>query len=254
MLYSRGAITSSRSTRNQEQDEGPLSTEQDQGQDQIINDGDAPEDDQDLVLVQGQAQDDEQVLDGAPSSEYDSLKPSQEAMEEERVRRALKIASRLKSQDLSVDQVLGSIKKGVTTHSQLRNFCAHNAFVSCVEPQKVFEALEDPDWLEAMHDELNNFKRNKVWSLVERPKSDHNVIGTKWIFKNKKDANGVVIRNKAGLVAQAFSQVEGIDYDESFAPVACLESIRIALAYASHHNFKLYKMDVKSAFLNGPIN
>jgi len=105
-----------------------------------------------------------------------------------------------------------------------------------------------------MHEELNNFKRNKVWSLVERPKGDHNVIGTKWIFKNKQDAHGIVVRNKARLVAQGFSQVEGIDYGETFAPVGHLESIRIALAYASHHNFKLYQMDVKSAFLNGPIN
>ena len=104
--------------------------------------------------------------------------------------------------------MLGSIRKGVTTRSQLRILCAHNAFVSCVEPQKVVEALEDPDWLEVMHEELNNFKRNKVWSLVERPKGDHNVIGTKWIFKNKQDANGVVIRNKARLVAQGFSQVK----------------------------------------------
>ena len=85
---------------NQEQDEGPLSTEQDQGQDQVIDDGDAPNDDQDHVLIQGHTQDDEKVLDGAPSSEDDSLEPSQEAMEEERVRRALKIASQLKSQDL----------------------------------------------------------------------------------------------------------------------------------------------------------
>src|SRR4051794_35129094 len=139
-------------------------------------------------------------------------------MEEEIVHRVLKIASRLKSQDLSVDQVLGSIQNGVTTRSQLRNFFAHNAFVYCVEPQKVFEALEDPDWLEAMHDELNNFKRNKVWSLAERPKGDHNVIGTKWIFKNKQDAHGIVIRNKARLVAQGFSQVEGIDYGETFPP------------------------------------
>src|SRR4051812_14117703 len=94
---------------NQEQDEGPISTEQDQGQDQVIDDGVAPNDDQIHILVQGQAQDDEQVLDGAPSSEDNSLEPSREAMEEKRVRRALKIESRLKSQDLSVDQVLGSI-------------------------------------------------------------------------------------------------------------------------------------------------
>ena len=104
-----------------------------------------------------------------------------------------------------------------------------------------------------MHEELNNFKRNKVWRLVEKPKGCRNVIGTKWIFKNKQDENGIVVRNKARLVAQGFSQVEGIDYGETYAPVARLESIRILLAYASHHNFKLQQMDVKSAFLYGPL-
>ncbi|KAK1607249.1 hypothetical protein QYE76_030922 [Lolium multiflorum] len=105
-----------------------------------------------------------------------------------------------------------------------------------------------------MHEELNNFKRNKVWTLVEKPKECRNVIGTKWIFKNKQDEFGNVVRNKARLVAQGFSQVEGIDFGETYAPVARLESIRILLAYASHHNFKLQQMDVKSAFLNGPLH
>ena len=105
-----------------------------------------------------------------------------------------------------------------------------------------------------MHDELNNFKCNKVWKLVPRPKDCKNVIGTKWVFKNKQDKDGIVIRNKARLVAQGFSQVEGVDFGETFAPVARLESIRILLAYASHHNFKLQQMYVKIAFLNGPIN
>ncbi|KAK1646410.1 hypothetical protein QYE76_064215 [Lolium multiflorum] len=122
-----------------------------------------------------------------------------------------------------------------------------------VEPKKVFDALEDPDWLDAMHEELNNFNRNNVWRLVEKPKDCRNVIGTKWIFKNKQDEHGIVIRNKARLVAQGFSQVEGIDFGETYAPVARLESIRNLLAYASHHNFKLHQMDVKSAFLNGPL-
>jgi hypothetical protein len=102
-----------------------------------------------------------------------------------------------------------------------------------------------------MQEELNNFKRNEVWSLVERPKQ--NVVGTKWVFRNKQDEHGVVTRNKARLVAKGYSQVEGLDFDETFAPVARLESIRILLAYATHHGFKLYQMDVKSAFLNGPI-
>jgi hypothetical protein len=104
-----------------------------------------------------------------------------------------------------------------------------------------------------MHEELCNFAHNEVWELVKRP-SDHNVIGTKWIFQNKQDKNGIIVRNKARLVAQGYSQVEGLDFDKTFAPVARLEAIRILLAYATSHNIKLYQMDVKSAFLNGTIN
>jgi hypothetical protein len=153
-----------------------------------------------------------------------------------------------------LENVVGSVRKGVSTRRQLSNFSSHHAFVSCVEPKKVYAALKDPDWLIAMPDELNNFERNKVWTLVERPKDCRNVIATKWIFNNKQDANGIVIRNKARLVAQGFSQVEGIDFGETFAPVARLESIRILLSYASHHNFKIQQMHVKSAFLNGPLH
>jgi hypothetical protein len=102
-----------------------------------------------------------------------------------------------------------------------------------------------------MQEELNNFKRNEVWSLVERPKQ--NVVRTKWVFRNKQDEHGVVTRNKARLVAKGYSQVEGLDFDKTFAPVSRLESIRMLLAYATHHGFKLYQMDVKNAFSNGPI-
>ena len=79
------------------------------------------------------------------------------------------------------------------------------------------------------------------------------MIGTKWIFKNKSNEHGTVIQNKSRLVAQEYTQVEGIDFDKTFAPVARLESIRILLAIASHLNFKLYQMDVKSALLNGML-
>jgi hypothetical protein len=153
--------------------------------------------------------------------------------------------------DHPVDNILGDIEKGVTTRSRVANFCEHYSFISSFEPFKVEDALRDPDWVVAMQEELNNFKRNEVWSLVERPKQ--NVVGTKWVFRNKQDEHGVVTRNKARLVAKGYSQVEGLDFDETFAPVARLESIRILLAYATHHGFKLYQMDVKSAFLNGPI-
>jgi hypothetical protein len=102
-----------------------------------------------------------------------------------------------------------------------------------------------------MQEEINNFTRNEVWHLVPRP--NQNVVGTKWVFRNKQDEHGVVIRNKARLMAKGYSQVEGLDFDETYAPVARLESICILLSYATYYGFKLYQMDVKSAFLNGPI-
>jgi hypothetical protein len=101
-----------------------------------------------------------------------------------------------------------------------------------------------------MHEELENFERNKVWTLVD-PSRDVNVIGTKWVFKNKQGVDGEVVRNKARLVAQGYTQVEGLDFGETFATVAHLEAIRILLAFATSNGFKLYQMDVKSALLNG---
>jgi hypothetical protein len=115
----------------------------------------------------------------------------------------------------------------------------------------VEDALRDPDWVLAMQEELNNFTRNEVWHLVGRP--NQNVVGTKWVFRNKQDEHGVVTSNKARLVAKGYSQVESLDFDETYAPVARLESIRILFAYATYHGFKLYQMDVKSAILNEPI-
>jgi hypothetical protein len=123
--------------------------------------------------------------------------------------------------------------------------------VSSIESYRIEDALRDPDWMVAMQEELNNFTRNEVWHLVPRP--NQNVVGIKWVFHNKQDEQGVVTRNKALLVAKGYSQVEGLDFDETYAPVARLESIRILLAYATYHGFKLYQMDLKSAFLNGPI-
>jgi hypothetical protein len=123
--------------------------------------------------------------------------------------------------------------------------------VSSIEPYRVEDALRYSDWVLAMHEEVNNFTWNEVWHLVPRPKQ--NVVGTKWVFHNKEDEHGVVTKNKARLVAKGYSQVEGLDFDETYAPVARLESIRILLAYVTYHDFKRYQMDVKSVFLNGPI-
>ena len=103
------------------------------------------------------------------------------------------------------------------------------------------------DWIVAMQEEFISFEHNKVWSLFKRPTKEHNVIGTNWIFKNKKDENGIIIRNKASLVAQGYSWVEGLYFDEIFALGARLKSIRILLAYAAFNVFTLNQMDVKSA-------
>ncbi|GJX18469.1 retrovirus-related pol polyprotein from transposon TNT 1-94 [Tanacetum coccineum] len=105
----------------------------------------------------------------------------------------------------------------------------------------------------AMQEELNQLIANDVWELVPQPRNI-TIIGTKWVFRNKLDENGIVSRNKARLVSQGYNQQEGIDYDETYAPVARLESIRILLAYACALDFKLFQVDVKSAFLNGFIN
>jgi hypothetical protein len=125
-------------------------------------------------------------------------------------------------------------------------------FVALFEPRDVGHALSDSSWVNAMHGELENFERNQVWILVDPPR-DVNVIGTKWVFKNKQGEDGEVVRNKARLVAHGYSQVEGLDFGETFALVACLEAVRILLAFAVSRGFKFYHMDVKSAFLNGVI-
>ncbi|GKB31685.1 putative ribonuclease H-like domain-containing protein [Tanacetum coccineum] len=103
-----------------------------------------------------------------------------------------------------------------------------------------------------MQEELLQFKLQKVWTLVGLPKGKR-AIGTKWVYRNKKDERGIVVRNKARLVAQGYTQEEGIDYDEVFAPVARIEAIRLFLAYASFMGLIVYQMDVKSAFLYGTI-
>nr|GEY13662.1 retrovirus-related Pol polyprotein from transposon TNT 1-94 [Tanacetum cinerariifolium] len=119
-----------------------------------------------------------------------------------------------------------------------------------IKPANVAEALRDVDWVSAMQDELDQFTRLKVWRLVPRPKGK-TIIKTKWIFKNMKDESSLVIRNKARLVDVGYSQQEGIDYDEMFAPVAQIEAIRLFLAYAAHKDFIVFQMDVKTTFLNG---
>jgi hypothetical protein len=125
-------------------------------------------------------------------------------------------------------------------------------FVVLFEPRDIGHTLFDSSWVNVMHEELENFERNQIWTLVEPPR-DVNAIGTKWVFKNKQGEDGEIVRNKTHLVAQGFSQVEGLDFGETFTPVAHLEAIMILLAFVAYKGFKLYQIDVKIAFLNGVI-
>ncbi|GJX45508.1 retrovirus-related pol polyprotein from transposon TNT 1-94 [Tanacetum coccineum] len=148
--------------------------------------------------------------------------------------------------DHSLDHVIGDIQSGVQTRGMTKT-TNEQGFPSAVYERKPHEDLNT-----SMQEELLQFKLQNVWVLVDLPKGKR-AIGTKWIFRNKKDERGIVIRNKARLVAQGYTQEEGIDYDEVLAPVARIEAIRLFLAYASFMGFMVYQMDVKSAFLYGQI-
>ncbi|KAJ9544835.1 hypothetical protein OSB04_024542 [Centaurea solstitialis] len=157
------------------------------------------------------------------------------------------------TKDHPIDQVLSNPSSGVKTRRQFGNICLYVNFISENEPKEINDALRDPAWVSAMQEELAEFIRNNVWLLVPRPRK-RTIIGSKWIFRNKLDEIGTIIRNKARLVAQGYRQEEGIDYDETFASVARLEAIRLFLAFAEHMNFKVFQMDIKNAFLNGKLN
>ncbi|KAI3503815.1 hypothetical protein L1887_32266 [Cichorium endivia] len=152
------------------------------------------------------------------------------------------------------NQIIGNPSSGIQTISKklIQDECHFATYISKFEPKTIFDALDDDDWLKAMEEELAEFERNKVWDLVRRP-ANHTIIGTRWVFQNKVDDLGTVVRNKARLVAKGYSQIEGLDYDETYAPVAWLEAIRIFLAYAAHKNIIVHQMDMKSAFLQGNL-
>ena len=118
-----------------------------------------------------------------------------------------------------------------------------------VEPKNFVEARKNDDWIKFMNEELDQIEKNQTWELVPRH-ANKNIVGTKWVLKNKLNENGKVIRNKEMLVCKGYSQVEGIDFEETFAHVARLEAIRMFLAFSCYKNFRVYHMYVKSAFLN----
>ncbi|CAL2257239.1 unnamed protein product [Prunus armeniaca] len=121
-----------------------------------------------------------------------------------------------------------------------------------MEPENYVDAAQDESWLKAMQDELYMIEKNGTWELVERP-SEKPVIGVKWVYKTKLNLDGSVQKNKARLVAKGYAQKLGLDYNETYAPVARLDTISTLIALAAQKNWKLYQLDVKSAFLNGVL-
>ncbi|KAI3758884.1 hypothetical protein L6452_06456 [Arctium lappa] len=160
--------------------------------------------------------------------------------------------SEVAAENTSVELNDSNLEVGLTEEPSHNTRVQKNHPPQLLEPKKAHDAMKESSWIEAMQEELLQFKLQDVWDLVDLPKG-HRAIGTKWIFRNKRDERGIVIRNKARLVAQGYTQEEGIDYEEVFAPVARIEAIRLFLAYASYMNFKVYQMYVKSAFLYGSI-
>nr|GEW54726.1 retrovirus-related Pol polyprotein from transposon TNT 1-94 [Tanacetum cinerariifolium] len=139
-----------------------------------------------------------------------------------------------------------------SSHNIDPEMCMYALTVSTVEPKNIKEAMADSAWIEAMQEELHQFDRLQVWELVDKL-FGKSIIRLKWLWKNKKDEDQIVIRNKARLVAKRYAQEEGIDFEESFAPVARLEAVWIFIAYAAYKSFPIYQMDVKTAFINGPL-
>nr|GFC36835.1 hypothetical protein [Tanacetum cinerariifolium] len=157
--------------------------------------------------------------------------------------------------DHPLNNIIGQLSRPFSTWLQLHEqalFCYYDAFLTSVELKTYKESLTQACWIEAMQEELNEFERLEVWELVPQP--DQVMVFTlKWIYKVKLNELGGILKNKSRLVTRGYCQEEGIDFEESFAPVARLEAIRFFLAYAAHKNMVVYQMDVKTAFLNGNL-
>ncbi|GJU19041.1 retrovirus-related pol polyprotein from transposon TNT 1-94 [Tanacetum coccineum] len=159
------------------------------------------------------------------------------------------------TKDHPLEQVIGNPSQSIRTRRQLETdgeFYMFALTVSQTKPKNIKESMADSAWIKAMQEELHQFDRLDVWELVDRPLCK-NVINLKWLWKNKRDEENTVIHNKSCLVAKGYTQKEGIDFEESFAPVARLEAVRLFITYAAHKSFTVYQMDVKTSFLYGPL-
>nr|GFD24172.1 retrovirus-related Pol polyprotein from transposon TNT 1-94 [Tanacetum cinerariifolium] len=157
--------------------------------------------------------------------------------------------------DHLLEQVIGNPSQSVSTRRQLASdgeMCMFALTVSRIEPKNIKEAMADSAWIKSMQEELHQFDRLDVCELVDKPLCKH-VTNMKWLWKNKHDEENTVIQNKFHLVAKGYAQKEGVDFEESFAPVARLEAVRLFIAYDAHKSIIVYQMDVKTTFLYGPL-
>ncbi|GJR37063.1 putative ribonuclease H-like domain-containing protein [Tanacetum coccineum] len=154
-----------------------------------------------------------------------------------------------------IENVISKPSCSVSTRNQLQTnaiWCYFDAFLTSIEPKNFKQAMTKPSWIDAMQEEIHEFERLQVWELVSCPDKVM-LIKLKWIYKVKMDEFGGVLKNKARLVAQVFRQEEGINFEESFAPVVRIEAIRIFVANAANKNMTIFQMYVKMAFLNGEL-
>ncbi|GKE77932.1 retrovirus-related pol polyprotein from transposon TNT 1-94, partial [Tanacetum coccineum] len=159
------------------------------------------------------------------------------------------------TKDHPIANVIGDPSRSVSTRKKLKTdamWCYFDAFLTSVEPKNFKQAMTELSWIDAMQKEIHEFERLEVWELVPCPDNVF-LIKLKWIYKVKTDESGGVQKDKARLVAQGFKQEQGIDFEESFAPVTRIESICIFVANAAHKNMTIYQMDVKTDFLNGEL-
>ncbi|GJZ82642.1 retrovirus-related pol polyprotein from transposon TNT 1-94, partial [Tanacetum coccineum] len=159
------------------------------------------------------------------------------------------------TKDHPIENIIGDPSRSVSMRKQLQTdamWCFFDAFLTSVEPKNFKQAMTEPSWIDAMQEEIHEFERLQVWELVPCPDKVL-LIKLKWIYKVKTYKFGEVLKNKARLVAQGFKQEKGIDFEESFAPVARIEAISIFIANAAHKNMMIYQMGVKTAFLNGEL-
>ncbi|GJW72543.1 retrovirus-related pol polyprotein from transposon TNT 1-94 [Tanacetum coccineum] len=159
------------------------------------------------------------------------------------------------TKDHPIANVIGNPSRSVSTRKQLQTdamWCYFDAFLTSVEPKNFKQAMTKPSWIDAMQEEIHEFERLHDWELVSC-RDKVMLIKLKWIYKVKTDEFGGVLKNKARLVAQGFRQEDGIDFEESFVPVARIEAIRIFVANAANKNMTIFQMDIKTAFLNGEL-